>query len=69
MWQDCEEAGFGSTTSGMVIVTMMKTSFHDGCSKRKRNANNKTNPRAEDLHIAIQNCVSAREHAERRLTY
>lgn len=56
-------------TTPMVIVTMMKTSFHDGCSKRKRNANNKTNPRAEDLHIAIQNRVSTRERAERRLTY
>jgi len=36
----------------MVMMEMMKTRRHEGCSRRKRNAKISTKPRAEDLHIA-----------------
>lgn len=36
----------------MVMVAMMRTSFMDGDSRRKRKANMRTKAREEDLHIA-----------------
>src|ERR1700742_840803 len=36
----------------MVMVLMMATNLHEGCSSRKRNAKRRTKPRAEDLHMA-----------------
>lgn len=36
-----------------VMVIIMKTSFQDGVSRRKRKANPSTKARADDLHIAM----------------
>ena len=36
----------------MVMVAMMRMSFRDGDSRRKRNAKARTKAREEDLHIA-----------------
>jgi hypothetical protein len=36
----------------MVMAAMIPPSFHDGRSRRKRNANRRTKPRTEDLHMA-----------------
>lgn len=47
-----------------VMMEIMNTRRHEGCSRRKRNAKIKTKPRADDLHIAARvscssSCVQA----------
>ena len=43
-------------TTPKVMVAMMATSFQVGVSRRKRNANIRTNARDEDLHMAVGYC-------------
>ena len=40
-------------TTPTVIISIMITSRQEGCSRRKRKANKRTKPRADDLHIAV----------------
>jgi hypothetical protein len=40
-------------TTPIVMMEIMNTRRHEGCSRRKRNAKIRTKPSAEDLHIAV----------------
>lgn len=40
-------------TTPAVMVVIMARSFQEGFSSRNRNANIRTKPRTDDLHIAI----------------
>ncbi len=39
----------------IVMVAIINTSFHDGCSRRNMKANKRMKAKAEDLHIALSN--------------
>ena len=40
-------------TTPTVIIAIMRTRRHEGCSRRKRKAKMRTKPSADDLHIAV----------------
>jgi hypothetical protein len=41
-------------TTPRVMIKMMTTRRHDGCSRRNKKAKIRTNPSADDLHIAVR---------------
>ena len=40
-------------TTPTVMIAIMRTRRHEGCSRRKRKAKMRTKPSADDLHIAV----------------
>src|SRR3954453_22758461 len=47
-------------TTPTVMAAMMAQGFHEGCSRRKRNAKSRTKAREEDLHIVRKVRVTKR---------